>query len=591
MYVRRLFIIIVLSVFVIISTSSCVYGSNNDYGIMPIDFDDYNDDYYIVSPTIYIHENDDYYTYDYTIYLSDGKHSGSFDLPKGFHDAFDWFVFYDINDQQLKYVSVNSAKNHTLYFRFNDVLYGSTYRFSLTDSLSSWNLSDATITPYDGEFWSPTESYTGSRVVNLPDGRFQSNSIIATSKDLILSYIYGNNEQAAYSSVQDRQALIAPILLTNTKDNGLLDSFTLRLYDFYTHESILSDLKRNDTLETLQLKVYLKTGNQLMTTIDLLKSSYSIQHGEFSDDIDYPNYINISSGDLQLALTNDYIIEIDATLKSYQDVTFCNDDRLNTNTTYTYTGYYSLTLNTGVGTLVPSDSEGNPSKPPVNPDNPDNPDDGTDKVVDALGGLGNTISDQTSKIEEQTNKIEQTEVQKNIFQQLLDIPGKIIDMLLDLLKSVFIPSDDFFTNWLDDLNDYFGDAFGILYYPFELLIDFLNRVSSLNDTNTAIISIPEFTLSFGEWSGTFFQGYSYDLNSILENETFKQIHDVYLVVVDIILWLGLVYLAAKCINSVIGGMGQAVSDDIYDSQEGERSYDRYKQYQENKERYKRESGS
>lgn len=65
-----------------------------------------------------------------------------------------------------------------------------------------------------------------------------------------------------------------------------------------------------------------------------------------------------------------------------------------------------------------------------------------------------------------------------------------------MLKSIFIPSDDFFTNWMDDLNTYFGDAFGILYYPFELLIQFLNRISQINDTTTAIISVPEFKLSF-----------------------------------------------------------------------------------------------
>lgn len=69
-------------------------------------------------------------------------------------------------------------------------------------------------------------------------------------------------------------------------------------------------------------------------------------------------------------------------------------------------------------------------------------------------------------------------------------------MFLDMLKSIFIPSEDFFTNWLDDLNEYFGDAFGILYYPFELLISFLNRVSRLNDTTTAIISVPAFNLNF-----------------------------------------------------------------------------------------------
>lgn len=100
--------------------------------------------------------------------------------------------------------------------------------------------------------------------------------------------------------------------------------------------------------------------------------------------------------------------------------------------------------------------------------------------------------------------------------------------------------------------------FGILYYPFQLLIDFLNRISRINDTTTAIISVPEFTLSFMGYSATIFKATSFDLNSILVNETYKNIHAIYLGVVDIILWLGLVYLAQKCIHNILGGMDDDV---------------------------------
>ena len=90
----------------------------------------------------------------------------------------------------------------------------------------------------------------------------------------------------------------------------------------------------------------------------------------------------------------------------------------------------------------------------------------------------------TNSIDNQTNAIkENTETSKNILQKIIEIPKMIIEGLLDMIKSIFIPSDDFFTNWLDDLNEYFGDKFGILYYPFQLLIDFLNRVR----TNTRYI--------------------------------------------------------------------------------------------------------
>lgn len=159
-----------------------------------------------------------------------------------------------------------------------------------------------------------------------------------------------------------------------------------------------------------------------------------------------------------------------------------------------------------------------------------------------------------------------------------------------MLKSIFIPSEDFFTNWIDDLNEYFGDAFGILYYPFELLVDFLNRIGQINDTNTAIFSIPEFKLSFMGYEATFFSGFTYDMNDILQNETFNNIHNTYLIITDILLWLGVVYLAANCLHSVIGGMGQAVQETAYDNSAEERSYQAYSQYRNNEQRYNQEHG-
>lgn len=157
-----------------------------------------------------------------------------------------------------------------------------------------------------------------------------------------------------------------------------------------------------------------------------------------------------------------------------------------------------------------------------------------------------------------------------------------------MLKSLFIPHDGFFTEWLDDLNSYFGDAFGILYYPFELLIDFLNRISTISDSGTAIISFGDLTIDFMGYHATLIHAYSYNLNDLLANATFKNIHTIYLTVMDIILWLGVVYLANHCLHSIIGGMGNELADTIDDSYEGERSYERYKQGQANKERYKRE---
>ena len=217
--------------------------------------------------------------------------------------------------------------------------------------------------------------------------------------------------------------------------------------------------------------------------------------------------------------------------------------------------------------------------------------------------LVNSNKEQTDAIKDQTEAIkENNKTNKNIFEKIGELLSyinplsenffvyKLIELLINALRGLFVPSEDFFTNWLEDLNTYFGEAFGILYYPFEMLIDFLNRISTIGETSTAIISVPSFVLSFMGNSVTIFNNMSFDLNSILTNDTFKTMHDIYLIFTDIILWLGVVFLAGKCIRSVIGGMGDEVQSRVDEAQAPEKSYQKYVQSQENKKRYNREHG-
>ena len=102
-----------------------------------------------------------------------------------------------------------------------------------------------------------------------------------------------------------------------------------------------------------------------------------------------------------------------------------------------------------------------------------------------------------------------------------------------------------------------------------------------------------FLLILCGYEAVIFHNFSYDLNDILTNDTFKNIHTIYLTVVDIILWFGVVFLASKCINNVIGGMGNAVSDNIEtsDSALDEKAYENYARRERAKSRYNREGGS
>lgn len=214
-------------------------------------------------------------------------------------------------------------------------------------------------------------------------------------------------------------------------------------------------------------------------------------------------------------------------------------------------------------------------------------------VVSAEDKLQNSQDITNDKLDEQNKKLdEQNKTSKNIFEKIGEIFNilnpfskdffayKLVSLFLEMLKSLFIPSDDFFTNWIDDLNEYFKDTFGILYYPFSLLIEFLNKISSLNDSTTAIMKINDIKI----FDTTLISGFTYNFNDLLSNDTFKNVHDIYLGIVDVILWLGLVYICRGFIKFIFGGI-----DDVYDDiTADETSYQRYSQYQDNKKRYKEE---
>lgn len=177
----------------------------------------------------------------------------------------------------------------------------------------------------------------------------------------------------------------------------------------------------------------------------------------------------------------------------------------------------------------------------------------------------------SSPEKEQTDAIkENTKVNKNIFQTIGEIVSflnpfsenffvyKLIELLIEAIKSLFIPSENFFNDWIASLNEYFGDRFGIIYYPFELIIDFFTRVvdtvSSLN-TSIAVMNIPDLKI----FDVTLIQAFTFDFNSIVENDTLRMIYNIYLIVMDVILSLWLVHLSRKIFADIFGGN---FSDDV-----------------------------
>lgn len=67
----------------------------------------------------------------------------------------------------------------------------------------------------------------------------------------------------------------------------------------------------------------------------------------------------------------------------------------------------------------------------------------------------------------------------------------IVNGIINGLKSLFIPSDDYFKAWFDDMYAFFNDRFGFLMFPVDLLVQMVNLYLNA-DSSFAGVPFPEF---------------------------------------------------------------------------------------------------
>lgn len=170
-------------------------------------------------------------------------------------------------------------------------------------------------------------------------------------------------------------------------------------------------------------------------------------------------------------------------------------------------------------------------------------------------GVVNPDDVTNDKLDQQTDAIkENTETQKGIWETIKDILSyinpfsenffvyKLIELLVEAIKSLFIPSDDFLGTYFTDLKEWFSDRLGFLFYPFELVIDILNMILDI-DFSEPVFNIPDITEPFS--NKKLISATTFKFNDLLENNTFNTIHSIYLVCVDVFVVFGLVNLFRK----------------------------------------------
>lgn len=108
----------------------------------------------------------------------------------------------------------------------------------------------------------------------------------------------------------------------------------------------------------------------------------------------------------------------------------------------------------------------------------------------------------TNKIDDTTNAIkEQTEVSRSIFGKIGDIftsiinlPIKIAEKLLDMLKSLFIPDSEEFEDLINDFKDTISLKLGVIYQAGDLIINIFTSIINDDSPENACLTFPKVTL-------------------------------------------------------------------------------------------------
>lgn len=174
-------------------------------------------------------------------------------------------------------------------------------------------------------------------------------------------------------------------------------------------------------------------------------------------------------------------------------------------------------------------------------------------LIDSNKETQNILNDQTNAIKENT------ETNKNIFQKIGDIFNllnplsenffvyKLLELLFEGLKSFILPSSDFISNYFNELSSWFQERLGFLWTPFDIVNTFLEKLNNNSLFVEPIIHIPNIVEPFT--GQQLISATDYNLNSLLEKENFNTMYNVYLVIVDFIIYLGVLTL---CYNTLVG---------------------------------------
>ena len=184
------------------------------------------------------------------------------------------------------------------------------------------------------------------------------------------------------------------------------------------------------------------------------------------------------------------------------------------------------------------------------------PDGGTslqpdDPGFDILGGIFEIIQKILESIINLPENI--ANAVKGFFDMVVNAIVQLGQTILDGLKSLFIPSDGYFEGVASDMQAWLEDHLGLLVYPFTLVADLASRIAAV-EGGEPTAHIPEIAYTDGGDKYVLIAEQEVNLyDQVGRNETFIELHQLYLMAMDAAIGGALAFLAWKKFDQITGG--------------------------------------
>lgn len=126
----------------------------------------------------------------------------------------------------------------------------------------------------------------------------------------------------------------------------------------------------------------------------------------------------------------------------------------------------------------------------------------------------------------------------------------IVTPIITAISDILIPDGDYLSTQFQGLFKFIDEKLGFLTFPFEFIVNFLNRFLNIPNDPVKNITVP--SISLGSF-GTLIHGFTFNIAEYWEKAPFKQIYDVYLLFIHAFIVFGLYKLCNRKFEEMTGG--------------------------------------